>query len=168
MKRSFFGIVVLSQVILSGCILLPFPHEQWLSPRFSGEIVDGHSRVPLEGVKVTLSDFRIGERSVHDVNTVSDASGHYVILATRHSNWVGMMLGPADPAVDVSHLKFEISGYQSVEEQKQWIVRGRQEFQINVSMQKEKPNQALEPTTTAVTHRAPSSTLRASRGRGSP
>jgi hypothetical protein len=45
---------------------------------------------------------------------------------------------------------------------------GQVERLMHLLPESKMPNQALEPTATAVTHRAPSRTLRASRGRGSP
>ena len=48
------------------------------------------------------------------------------------------------------------------------VTRVSSEYEPKEAMKTTEPNQALEPTTTAVTDRAPSSTLRASCGRGSP
>jgi len=142
MKRHVAACLVgIAALSLGGCILLPVPHEQWLSPRFSGVVVDGATRKPLSGVRVTLSDYRFGKKTIADVTTLSDQSGHYSIVATEHSMWVAIMLGPADPAVDEAHVRLEHPGYTPLDEARRWIVTGRHEFHLNASLRRQaKPN----------------------------
>lgn len=155
MKRYVAVGVVVAATLLSGCILLPIPHEQWLSPQFSGVVVDAATGRPLDGVKVSLSDYRFGKKTIADVATLSDAAGHYSVVAIEHSTWVVIMLGPADPAIDVAHVRFEHAGYAALDEQKTWIVGGRHRFDLDVSLRKQgEPNSRSTPARLAGTNPA--------------
>jgi hypothetical protein len=50
-RRIVISLLAISVLLLSGCILLPIPHEQWLSPRFTGTVTDADTGTPLQGVK---------------------------------------------------------------------------------------------------------------------
>jgi hypothetical protein len=160
------ALLVLS-TLLAGCILLPIPHDEWLSPRFYGRITDASTGLPLPWVGVTLSNFRFRQKTIDDVVTFTDSNGDYSIVSKRRSNWVGMMLGPADPASEEAHVRFEKKGYVPVEVERSWIVRGRHQFDTDIALKKEPPNQAAEPSRTTGT--APASAgARASVAPGSP
>jgi hypothetical protein len=141
MKRILTFLLLAISTLIAGCILIPFPHEQWLSPKFCGRVTDAETGAPLQSVTVTLSVWQFKKKTIQDVVTHTDAAGYYSIIATQHSNWVGMMLGPADPALDVARVSFECDGYVSTFQERQWIVRGHHKFGVDVELRRNSPNQ---------------------------
>lgn len=136
-----FGIL-----FLSGCILLPVPHEQWASPRFHGVVVDANTGKPLAGVHITLRGYGYSEKEIGAVEADSDASGRYSVVASRHSNWLPIWLGPAE-GVQEGVVTFALEGYVSKEERKSRFTgaMSRVEFEVNVRLER-RPIQASETT----------------------
>jgi hypothetical protein len=156
MKRRIVNLLLgVSMMALSGCIFLPVPHEEWLSPRFSGTVVDAESDRPLDGVKITLSSYRHAEAEVGAIVGHSDAAGRYSILASRHSIWTPIWLGPAE-GIQGGIVRFERDGYVVAEVKKEVFTgaMSRTQFEVNVRLKKKGPNQTPEPTPPSVTDRA--------------
>src|SRR5258705_13099382 len=88
-------VLILSVMFLS-CVLLPVPHEEWLSPRFFGTVLDDRTGLPLKEVNVTLRGYRYAEDEVGPVTVYSDERGNFSVLASRHSTWLPVWLAPAE------------------------------------------------------------------------
>ena len=148
MKRLFVSLVLgFSAVLLSGCILLPVPHEQRLSPLFHGVVSDVDSGRPLVGAKVTLRGYGFAEDEIGPIVVRSDMAGHYSVVASRHSTWLPIWLGPAE-GLQRGVVTFELEGYVATEAKKEVFTGAmpRAKFEVNVSLKKKEPNQAPEPT----------------------
>lgn len=142
MKHHIATILLgISVLLCSGCIFLPVPHEQHLSPLFTGVIVDADTGKPLDGVKITLRGYRFGEEEVGPVVARSDKLGRFSVLASRHTNWLPIWLGPAE-GVQGGTLLFECDGYISTEEKRSVFTgaSGRTAFELSVRMKKKEPN----------------------------
>lgn len=133
--------LVTAAAFLSGCILLPIPHEQWLSPRFHGTVLDDESGRPLDQVKLTLRGYRHAEEEVGPVVARTDASGRYSLLATRRSTWTPIWLGPAE-GLQGGTVTFESEGYLPAEVKKEVFTgaMSRTQFEVNVRLKKKAPN----------------------------
>ena len=137
MKRMVLRLLMIPLVFVTGCVLLPVPHEQWLSPRFSGKVVDAQTGRPLAGVKVTLRGDRCAEDEVGPVVGYTDATGGFAVLASRRTLWLPVWLGPAEgPQGGV--LRFERNGYRSVVERRSAFTSAssRTRFELIVSMKR--------------------------------
>jgi len=139
------GVVALS--LLPGCVLLPIPHDQWLSPRFHGTIIDAQSHLPLKGVKITLQGYGFKEDDVGLVVAYSGNNGQYLIVAKRHSDWLPIWLGPAE-GPQSGTLLFEFPGYQTEEDTEHRFAGAgaRIEIEVPMVMSKSVPNQSPDPT----------------------
>ena len=148
MKRGIGILLIPSVLLLSGCILLPIPHEQWLSPRYHGVIMDADTGKPLGGVQVTLRGYRYAEEEIGSVVARSDDTGHYSVVASRRSNWLPIWLGPAEGTQEGTVI-FEHDGYVATEV-KQGRFTGamsRTEFEVDVRLQQTEPNSEPPETT---------------------
>jgi hypothetical protein len=133
-----FGLISLTASLLSGCVAYPYK----TTPAVEGRVVDSTTGTGIAGAKVGFRD-----RAKAVTSTAPDGSFR---LKEGHT-WGGALLIPWEFTACGGVLYVEAPGYQPVA-----LVAAPQS-----------PNKAPEPTTTAVTIRAPSSTDRASRGRGS-
>jgi hypothetical protein len=140
-------VLLIATSLLSGCILLPIPHEQWLSPRFQGTVIDAESARPLGQVKVTLRGYSYAEDEVGAVITRSDANGHYSVLASRRSTWTPIWLGPAE-GLQGGTVTFEAEGYLPAEVTKKVFTgaMSRAKFEVNVQLKKKPPHPSPVPT----------------------
>ena len=127
----------ISVLLCAGCIFLPVPHERHLSPLFTGVIVDADTGQPLDGVKVTLRGYHFREEEVGPVVVRSDKAGKFSVVASRHTNWLPVWLGPAE-GVQEGTLLFECDGYHSTEEKRSVFTGAsmRTAFELSVRMKK--------------------------------
>jgi hypothetical protein len=156
MKRFVASLLCgLAVALLSGCILLPVPHEQWVSPRFHGVVRDADTGKPVAGVQIALRGYHYAEADIGPVVVRSDESGRYSVVASRHSNWLPIWLGPAE-GTQQGIVTFELEGYTKAEERRSRFTgaMSRVEFEVDVRLKRKEPNQTPEPTPTSVTPRA--------------
>lgn len=132
---------LLGCLLLSGCIVLPAPHAEWVSPRFEGTVVDADTKVPLQNVNISLSGYIRSEERVPVITTHSDKDGRFYIVATKPTLWVLVWLGPGD-AVEGGKVRFETPGYDPVEEKRSQMCGpgSRVRISLNVEMKKSSPN----------------------------
>jgi hypothetical protein len=130
-------LVCFAVIVLSGCVLLPIPHDEWLSPRFYGTVLDDKTGRPLAGVKVTLWGYRYAEDELGDVVVYTDAKGSFSVLAARHTTWLPIWLAPAE-GIQEGTVLFEFAAYESVETKRQTFTgaSSRTEFKLNIRMKK--------------------------------
>ena len=139
-KPAWLIFCVTTIVLMAGCIIVPVPHEQWLSPRFHGVVTDT-TGLPLKDVKVTLCHYGAEEEKMGLVSTSTDEYGRYSILASRHTVWMTLWF-PMVEAVRYGTVIFEHSGYESENIQKASMMGGvntRYNFDASVTLRKKTP-----------------------------
>jgi hypothetical protein len=68
--RQFLAIVP-AILLLSGCIIIPFPHTDLDTPRYSGRVLDASTRHPIGGAKVVVA-------GLPRTSVETDSSGHFL------------------------------------------------------------------------------------------
>jgi hypothetical protein len=159
-------LILIPALCLTGCIMLPIPHDEWLSPKFSGVVRDAETGAPLAGVKVTLSDYRRSENEIGAIATRSDEKGRFTVVVSRRATWLPIWLGPAE-GTQQGKVLFELEGYAPVEETRSQFsgASAKITFELAIQMKRQTANQALQHNDPSC-HVSCLRTPRASRGRG--
>jgi hypothetical protein len=99
---------------LSGCIALPIPHDEALTPLYSGTVTDASTGTLIAGAEVHVSG-GLSERQP-TATTTTDATGHFQIGISNRAHWFFLYLGPAD-GICRATLTVTATGYQSFSKQ---------------------------------------------------
>ncbi|MBV1928131.1 MAG: carboxypeptidase-like regulatory domain-containing protein [Gammaproteobacteria bacterium] len=81
--------VVIITLMLAGCIF-PYPHNNWKSPAFFGQVVHKGSGQPISEAKVFIKG--------HESDAVkTDSDGNYELAPIKDFEWLGVICpGPCD------------------------------------------------------------------------
>jgi hypothetical protein len=112
-----FALLIIS---LSGCVILPIPHNRRMTPLYHRTVVAADDGRPLPAVSVK-AESRVPGSHTHEAFealTQSDEEGHYQVAAVRHSNWFFVWFlspfeGPCDGMLTFSHPRYETLVYES-------------------------------------------------------
>ena len=69
-------------LLLTGCLVMPIPHKEWLAPPASGRVVDGQTGRPVSGAQV----LRV-EPSVASAQTRTDSNGRFELEGVKKVRW---------------------------------------------------------------------------------
>ena len=105
-------LILLLELSLASCIVLPFPHDVIRTPLLSGKVVDARTGFPIEGVVITAGPAE--SRENESIQLTSDQLGQYSVQVTQRSWWVVIWWAPVDPVCPY-HLTFRHPSFQTVD-----------------------------------------------------
>jgi hypothetical protein len=137
MKTLPSVLLVCFGALLAGCVPVPLPHEQWVSPRFHGTVTDAATGRPLGKVKITLRGYGMAEKELGPRVAFADEQGNYSVLATQLALWTPVWLVPAE-GPQAGTVVFELPGYETVKERKSKFgsAYARPDFEVNVRLER--------------------------------
>lgn len=97
-------ITIVTGILLSGCIALPIPHENWDTPKLRGNVFDAETKNPVAGVSVRLVDYPSQE-------TITNENGYFELEPIKNRKiWLVYPLVAVD-AVCGTNIEFSRTGY---------------------------------------------------------
>lgn len=82
-RGRIIAFLVLIGSVVPGC-MLPYPHTTLRYGEIHGTVLDAHTRDPVKGATIVITEFSYGIRSYSSVSRVTDASGHFRFKETRN------------------------------------------------------------------------------------
>jgi len=136
-------ILLIVPVLLSGCVILPLPHTSPAGVDFRGQVVDAHTRRPLEGAKVSIEGLRRSAvvTAADGQYAVSSGSNFHLIYYANPSWSLGLPVGESRNVLLV-----EKDGYRSfrMDAYHDWKTRNALEIRRETN---ELPDRRLSRTT---------------------
>ena len=102
--RTCTPLLLLLCPTLTGCLFIPTPHKEWVSPPASGRVMAADSRTPIAGAVVTRYEPAVVHHETH-----TDSDGRFAVPGVRELRWFHL-----DRAA-FGKFRVEASGYAPAE-----------------------------------------------------